>query len=337
MLCARSPLRIDFVGMTDYHVACDQFGGRILNATINKYIYATLQPRDDRRIILRAPDQGVVVELADPAELSADGKLGLVQHIIRRMGIDRGIELTTYSEMPGGAGLGSSSTIATCVLSLLSAFTGHRFTNYDIAELAIECEKEALHTEYGWQDQYSPVTGGGVKYMVHWPRGDSRGIEIDILPLGTAMLVELEKRIVVAYSGLSRPAKVILDKVADGVRREDPEVVGALKGMSDCAEGMRQALLRSRLDDLGPLLTETWERHKQLHPDVTNGRLDRLYECAREHGATGGRVCGAGGGGTMIFLCQQNAEYAVKQALRREGASVFDFSIDRQGLYLWEG
>jgi D-glycero-alpha-D-manno-heptose-7-phosphate kinase len=335
MLCARSPLRIDFVGMTDYHVACDQFGGRILNATINKYIYATLRPRDDRKVILQAPDHGVVVEVPDPSELSAAGQLGLAQHIIRRMGVNQGLELTTYSEMPGGAGLGSSSTIATCVISILSAFLGHRLTNFDIAEMAIECEKTALDTEYGWQDQYSPVTGGGVKYMVHWPRTDTRDIEIDILPLGPDMIVEIEKRMVVAYSGLSRPAKGILDKVAEGVAREDPEVVVALKGMSDCAEEMRRALLRSRLEDLGPLLSLTWEHHKRLHPDVTNECLDRLHECATQHGATGGRVCGAGGGGTMIFFCAQNAEYPVKEALRALGASVFDFSIDRHGLYLW--
>lgn len=335
MLCARSPLRIDFVGMTDYHVACDQFGGRILNATINKYIYATLRPRQDRKVVLCAPDQGLAVEVADPAELTAEGQLGLAQYIIQRMGVDRGIELTTYSEMPGGAGLGSSSTIATCVIAILSAFTGHRLTNYDIAEMAIECERAALHTEYGWQDQYSPVTGGGVKYMVHWPRTDTRDIEIDILPLAPDIMVELEKRMVVAYSGISRPAKGILDKVAEGVRKEDPQVIVALKGMSECAEEMRRALLRSRLDDLGPLLETTWTYHKQLHPDVTNERLEALYECARHHGAMGGRVCGAGGGGTMIFFCEQNAEFAVKQALRDLGAAVFDFSIDRQGLYIW--
>lgn len=336
MLCARSPLRVDLVGMTDYHRACDQFGGRILNATINKYIYATLVPREDRKIILRAPDQGdQPVEVADPSQLSVDGELGLVQHIIKTMGIDTGLELSTYSEMPAGAGMGSSSTIATCVISILSAFTGHRLSNYDIAEMAIQCEREALETEYGWQDQYSPVTGGGVKYMVHWPRTDSRDIEIDILPLSTDTIVEIEKRMVVAYSGISRPAKGILDKVAQGVRDEEPEVVVALKAMSECAEEMRRALLRSRLDDLGPLLEATWTYHKKLHPDVTNDRLEGLHAQAIEHGASGGRVCGAGGGGTMLFFCRQNAEYDVKRALRSADAQVFDFSIDRHGLYMW--
>ncbi|MGQ9730268.1 MAG: GHMP family kinase ATP-binding protein [Candidatus Zipacnadales bacterium] len=335
MLCARSPLRIDFVGMTDYHAACDRFGGRILNATINKYIYATLMPREDRKVVLRAPDQGVVVEVPDSSALNAKGELGLVQHIVKAMGVERGIELTTYSEMPGGAGLGSSSTIATCVISILSAFTGHTLTNFDIAERAIQYEREALHTEYGWQDQYSPVTGGGVKYMVHWPLSDSRDIEIDVLPLSTDIIVELEKRMVVAYSGISRPAKSILDKVAQGVQQGDAQVIDALSGMSDCAEAMRRALLRSQLDEMGPLLEQTWLLHKKLHADVTNERLERLYEVAHNTGALGGRVCGAGGGGTMIFFCAQNAEYDVKQALREQGALVFDFSIDRQGLYLW--
>jgi len=336
LLCARSPLRIDFVGMTDYHVACDQFGGRILNATINKYIYATLEPRADARITLRAPDlDGTVVEVPSAAELRGDGPLGLAQHIIAQMGVDSGLDLTTYSEMPGGAGLGSSSTIATCIISILSAYLGHRLTNFDIAEMAIECEKAVLGTEYGWQDQYSPVTGGGIKYMVHWPRTDKRDIEIDPLQVPLDTVVELEKRMVVAYSGISRPAKAILDKVAEGVRTEDPGVVVALKSMSECAEEMRRALLRSRLDDLGPLLDETWTQHRKLHPDVTNDRLETLHATAMEHGAIGGRVCGAGGGGTMIFLCRQNAEYAVKQALHAQAAQVFDFAIDRQGLYLW--
>ncbi|HJN14995.1 MAG TPA: hypothetical protein QGH10_05885 [Armatimonadota bacterium] len=335
MLCARSPLRIDLVGMTDHHGACDHFGGKIVNATINKYIYATLQPREDRRIILRAPDQGKTVEVADASELDASGDLGLVQHIIADLGIDTGIELTTYSEMQGGAGLGSSSTIATCVIAILNAYTGHELTNFDIAEKAIACEKVALDTEYGWQDQYSPVTGGGVKYMVHWPRTDPRDIEIDTLPIGRDKTVELEKRMVVAYSGISRPAKSILDKVTTGVRDEDPEVLAALASMNDCAEEMRQVLLRSNVSELGPLLDETWEHHKRLHPDVTNDRLEDLHAIAKANGATGGRVCGAGGGGTMLFFCDHNAEYAVKEVLRNEGAQVFDFSIDPGGLYIW--
>ena len=84
------------------------------------------------------------------------------------------------------------------------------------------------------------------------------------------------------------------------------------------------------------MLNETWRQHKRLHPDVTNDRLEALHEVALRYGATGGRVCGAGGGGTMIFFCRQNAEYGVKQALSREAAQVFDFSIDRQGLCIWE-
>ena len=130
MLCARSPLRIDFVGMTDYRPACKAFGGSIVNATINQYIYASAQWRDDNHIVLYAPDQEIgCVEIECPDALSAQGELGLAQEIVRQFDLKRGIEMTTYSEMPGGAGLGSSSTIATCIIALLNALTGWKLSN----------------------------------------------------------------------------------------------------------------------------------------------------------------------------------------------------------------
>ncbi len=337
MLCARSPLRIDLVGMTDYRPACKAFGGSIVNATINKYIYATAQWRDDKKIVLNAPDQDVKrVEVESAKALSAEGELGLAQEIIRQFNLDRGIELTTYSEMPGGAGLGSSSTIATCIIALLNAMTGWQLCNYDMALMAIESEERALGTRYGWQDQFSPVTGGGVKYMKHWPDSDGRGIEVDVLPLPDAVLAELQKSLVICYTGISRPAKSILDKVAHGFEANDPVVIEGLKRMSECADRIRFHLLEGRPQEVGRLLSEVWELHKTLHPDVTNERIEHLYRIALENGAIGGRVCGAGGGGTMLFYCAPNTDYDVKQALQAAGATVFDFSFDMHGLLVWE-
>ena len=167
---ARSPLRIDLVGMTDYVPACQEFGGSIVNATINKYLYATVRPRADSKIVLYAPDHDDLrVEIQSAQHLDPHGQLGLAQEILRRFELTGGLELTTYSEMPAGAGLGSSSTLATCIIAVLDALTGHHLSNYEMAELARDCETVALDTTYGWQDQYSPVTGGGVKYMKYWP------------------------------------------------------------------------------------------------------------------------------------------------------------------------
>jgi D-glycero-alpha-D-manno-heptose-7-phosphate kinase len=332
----RSPLRVDFVGMTDYVPACRQFGGTIINATINKYIYATLAPRYDSRVILHAPDFGDKrVEIPNAANLDSEGELGLAQHIISRFDLDSGIELTTCSEMPGGAGLGSSSTIATCIIAALDAATGYRMTDYEIAELARECEAAALKTTYGWQDQYSPVTGGGVKLMRYWPETSGRGIEIDRIPLDTRAIARIEKAMVVCYSGISRPAKSILDAVADGVQAGAGPVVGALQEMSRLADAIRRSLVNGDIASVGPMLTDVWELHKRLHPDVTNERLQALFDIALEAGATGGRVCGAGGGGTMVFFAADNREFSVRQALREAEARIFDCSIDMHGLLRW--
>lgn len=332
----RSPLRVDFVGMTDYVPACKAFGGSIVNATINKYIYSTLVPRYDRRVVLNAPDQGDKrVEIEDLAALDPQGELGLVQEIIGRFELDRGLELTTYSEMPAGAGLGSSSTIATCVIAALDALTGRRMTAHEMAELARDCETSALGVTYGWQDQYSPVTGGGVKFMRYWPETLGWHIEVNRIPLSTAYMAELERCMVVCYSGISRPAKVILDAVAEGVEAGRPEVTEALQGMSRCAAEIRGKLQAGAIHDLGLLLSEVWECHKRLHPDVTNERIEHLYRLALRAGASGGRVCGAGGGGAMVFIALPNKEYALRNALREADARVFDCSIDQQGLLIW--
>ncbi len=333
----RSPLRIDFVGMTDYLPACRRFGGSIINATINKYIYATASPRDDGRIILNAPDHGAArVEIEQAADLDPDGELGLAQEIVRRFALPGGIELTTYSQMPGGAGLGSSSTIATCIIAALNALTGWKLSNHQMAALAIECETVALKTTYGWQDQYSPVTGGGVKYMRYWPKDSSHeGVEIDPIPLTEAQLAALQRAMVVCYSGISRPAGNILHAVADGFRDDLPQVIDALQGMSRAADQMRLDLLEGHIDRLGERLSEVWTQHKRLHEDVTNGRIEDLYEVAIDNGAIGGRVCGAGGGGTLVFYCPPPADYYVADALEAAGASVLDVSIDRTGLLVW--
>lgn len=333
----RSPLRIDFVGMTDYLPACGQFGGSIVNATINKYIYATASPREDERIILNAPDHGAArVEIESADELDAEGELGLAQEILRRFDLPGGLDLTTYAQMPGGAGLGSSSTIATCIIAALNALTGWKLSNHQMAALAIDCETVALKTTYGWQDQYSPVTGGGVKYMRYWPHGSGHeGVEIDAIPLTEAQLAALQRALVVCYSGISRPAGNILHAVADGFRHERAEVTHALLGMSEAADAMRLSLLEGRLDDVGALLTEVWELHKRLHPDVTNDAIEALYTVAMDAGALGGRVCGAGGGGTLLFYCPPPADYHVARALEAAGADVLDVSIDRTGLLVW--
>lgn len=336
-LHARSPLRLDFVGMTDYLPACREMGGGILNVTINKYFYGSLRSREDQRIVLHAPDHDELqVEIADASQLDPCGQLGLVQEALRRFDLPSGVELTTYSEMPAGAGLGSSSTAATCVIAILDALTGRRLSNYQIAEMARNIETCALQATYGWQDQYSPVTGGGVKYMHYWPGQPEGCIEIDLLRLPVDTLAALEKSLVVCYTGLSRPAKQILDAVATGFQQGESGVRDAFREMNSLADEMRGRFLRGDLSEMGDLLTAVWTAHKRLHPAVTNEVLEGFLTHALEAGALGGRVCGAGGGGTMMFWCDRDKDYAVKRRLRDLGGTIFDWSVDQEGLLIWE-
>ena len=171
--------------------------------------------------------------------------------------------------------------------------------------------------------------------MRHWPDGEGEAVEINEIPLTEAQIAALQRSMVVCYSGISRPAGSILHAVAEGFEDDRPEVIDALKGMSHVADGMRLCLLEGRLDDAGAMLSDVWELHKRLHPDVTNERIEELYDVATRHGAIGGRVCGAGGGGTLVFYCPAAADFRVAKALDEAGADVFDVAIDRCGLIVW--
>lgn len=336
ILKARSPLRIDFVGMTDYHEFSARYGGEVVNATTNLYIEAVLRETPIPRIVIDAQDLGIRVELADRSELDPKSpRLSLVQSVLSRFEISRGLELTTFSRVPGGSGLGSSSTIATLLIALLNAYTGYRLRDSEVAELAIQCEEEALQTRYGWQDQYSPVTGGGVKYMKWWPRDTGRGLEVDHISLDDRLLAELESQLVIVDSGVRREAKGVLDKVAQGVNEDDPVVLGALKAMNQLANEMRCALKAGKLSPLPDLVNEVWCQHKKLHPDVTNSEVEEKIRIAREAGAVAARLCGAGGGGTIMLLCQHGKSFAVKQAIERSGGRAFDFEFSFSGVEVW--
>jgi D-glycero-alpha-D-manno-heptose-7-phosphate kinase len=313
---ARAPLRLGLAGGgTDVSPYCDTYGGLVLNATIDRYCYATLEETGDGTIEFRAPDIGVIDNMTSGAEADS-AALHLHRAIYERMNREfdlgrPGIRLTTISDAPPGSGLGSSSTL---VVSAVEAFR-ELFTlplgEYDIARLAFEIEREDYGQAGGSQDQYA-ATFGGFNIMEFGPAGR---IIVNPLRIKEATLRELEAAIVLFHTGVSRNSADIIERQSTGISTGSSSQLEATHKLKDETIAMKEALLKGDLVQLGEVLDRGWQAKKKTAEGISNPHIEQCFDVARGAGALAGKVSGAGGGGYVLFLTDPVRRPAVMQAL----------------------
>lgn len=327
---SRAPVRVDFAGgWTDVPPYSSEKGGMVVNATITLYAYCSLHSRENGVRIVSA-DFDAFVEARDIRRLEYDGNLDLVKAALKRLPVDFGMEILTRSEAPPGSGTGSSAAMGVALLGLLNYFQTERLSSHEIAELAHRLEVEELHIWGGKQDQYAAAIGG-----INFMEFEDPAVSTSRLNLEATTLYELEKHLVLCYTGKSRLSGDTIARVMGAYQRGEEQVVRALDGLKEVARRMKTVLIRGDLREFGALLSQNWEYQKQLDPSITNEFMERLYEVALRSGAWGGKACGAGAGGAMIFLAAPDREHELAQALAREGAQILPFHFDFQGLRTW--
>ncbi|HIE30110.1 TPA: GHMP kinase, partial [Candidatus Poribacteria bacterium] len=149
------------------------------------------------------------------------------------------------------------------------------------------------------------------------------------------ILLELEKNLVLCYTGKSRLSSNIHQNVVDSYCQKDISTLEALRSLKQIAIDMKKALLKNDLCAFGELLSENWQNQKRLHHSVTNPQIDELFELALKNGALGGKACGAGGGGCLVFYCEPDKEHLVRKTLEKAGVKIIDFNFDFTGLQTW--
>lgn len=157
------------------------------------------------------------------------------------------------------------------------------------------------------------------------------------LQLSRDTIYELEKSLVLCYTGKSRLSSNIHQNVVDAYLDKDEETLDALNNLKRIAVAVKDALITDDLFSFGKLLSENWENQKRLHTSITNSQIDSLFDAALKNGAVGGKACGAGGGGCLIFFCYPDKEHLVRKKLEETGAMVIDFNFDFEGLQTWRG
>jgi D-glycero-alpha-D-manno-heptose-7-phosphate kinase len=325
----RAPVRIDFAGgFTDVKPYCVENKGAVVNAAINRYSYVSLWIGGDE-LKLTSMDYNQSISSKSLREMEYDGNLDLFKAALKRLGLDIKGEIKARCDAPPASGLGTSASLGVCLIGVLNLIQDRRLSLYEIAELAHRLETEELGISGGRQDQYASALGG-ILYQEF-----DEAVHTSPLRISEAMLCNLEKHLILCYTGKSRLSGDIVGSVMERYKRGDKEVKNLLDEMKAIAQETKDALLKGDVIALGKLMSENWERQKRLYQGISNEYIEHLFRVAENSGSIGGKAMGAGGGGCLLFLSAPDTEHILRRKLQEEGAEIIDMSFSLTGLVVW--
>jgi D-glycero-alpha-D-manno-heptose-7-phosphate kinase len=334
---SKAPLRLGLAGGgTDVAPYSDLYGGAILNATISMYAYATIQPRNDRKIILNSIDKNTRKEHKSVLRLEPDEQFKLAKGIYNRIMKDfikkpLSFELTTFVDAPAGSGLGTSSTLVVAILGAFVEWLQIPLGEYDLAHLAYEIERLDLNMAGGKQDQYA-ATFGGVNFMEFFKEDK---VIVNPLRIKPVYLNELAFNLVLYNTETSRLSSKIIENQTKNILNKNDVTLEATHKLKQQAVRMKEAILKGELNKIGEILDYGWQNKKLMAKGITNPLIDGIYQTAMDNGATGGKISGAGGGGFIFFYCPDNTRSKVIEALKKFGGESKRYEFTTQGLTTW--
>ena len=336
---ARAPLRLGLAGGgTDVSPYCDEFGGLVLNATIDKYAYTVIEPgAEPGRLRFVAADKCDSWEGPAEGALPLDGRLdlhkGVYNRIVREFNDGRALPLTmtTHTDAPPGSGLGSSSTLVVAMVKAFVEWLNLPLGEYDIARLAYEIERIDVGLSGGRQDQYA-ATFGGFNFMEFHP---GERVVVNPLRIKNWIVSELEASLLLYFGGVSRHSAQIIDEQAANVKRKDSSAVEAMHAMKAEAIAMKESLLKGDFDSLVASVDAGWQAKKRMAKSISNPLIEETYELARQAGVRAGKISGAGGGGVMMLFVDPVRRMDVIRALESTRGQIFNCHFTEIGTQGW--
>ena len=315
MIISKTPLRISFAGggtdLPDYY---RKHSGAVVSTTINKYVYVTVNKRFDDSVRVSYSK----TEIVDDFE---DIKHELVRESMRLVGLKKGLEITTISDIPSGTGVGSSSALTVGLLNSLYAFKGQHKSAETLARDACKIEIDVLKNPIGKQDQYIAAYGGLL--FIEFNHDDSVFVNKVIVRNETKKM--LDNRLMMFYTGITRSSNKILREQKKNTKNN----ISILNELKSLAYSAKDSLFSGKIDRLGHILDKGWHLKKQLAFSISNPSINSYYEKARKAGAIGGKIAGAGGGGFVLLYCHEKYRQKVINSLR--GLRPIPFRLEPQG------
>lgn len=313
---SRTPLRVSLIGggsdLSEYY---ERVGfGEVISMSIDKYIYITANNRQDKKVRVGYSK----TELADDIK-----KINheLVRESLIHLGETSGIEVTSISDVTShGTGLGSSSAYTVGVLNAVSFLRNKRISKFNLASDACKIEIEKCGHPIGKQDQFATAFGGLNKI-----RFEKKQVTISPLNVNTENLETLSKRLLLFDTSIKRRAARILE---DQKKSYELNKLESTKSLVDLVPSMEYAIIND-VDTVGDILNESWNIKKSITDKITNNKIDDLYKIGMDNGATGGKLCGAGGGGYLLFYAKEDNHEKLRNSL--SNLNELQFSIDTEG------
>ncbi len=320
MIISRSPLRVSLGGGgTDLPSYYCEYGGFLVAAAIDKYVYITKHRTFQPEIIVKY-SKLERVESVDQIEHP------IVREALKLVGVtDPHIELTSMADIPGGTGLGSSGSFTTALLKALHVHKKNIISPAELAEQACDIELNKLGEPIGKQDQYIAAIGGITVFTFH---KDGR-VEFRPCKLSQETLFNLEDNLLLFFTGYSRSASAILKDQNDKSRRNDRAMLENLHFTKDLGHQSLAALESGNLEEFARLMDVHWQRKKARSSGMSNAHINEWYDYAIANGALGGKLIGAGGGGFLMFYAGDHAK--LRHAMREKGLQEVRFRFDFEG------
>ncbi len=306
MIITRTPFRASFFGGgTDYPAWYRERGGAVLATTIDKYCYITCRylpqffAHKHRIVYSKIENVREIAEIEHPA----------VRAVLGWKGVERGLEIHHDGDLPARSGLGSSSSFTVGLLHALSALEGRHVTKQELAAQAIHVEQDVIKETVGSQDQVCAAYGGFNR--IEFRADETFRVEPIVLPKGR--VEELQGRLMLCFTGLSRNApEIARSKIGNFAKRATE--LRAMQAMVDEAIQVLRDPAKP-IEAFGRLLDESWQQKRRLSDKVSTPEIDALYDAARNRGAVGGKILGAGGGGFLLLFAAPDAQAGIREAL----------------------
>jgi len=301
-------------------------GAMTVNFALSLQVHVRIETRDDNRLILESRDRGIRFEttLDRLDELARDERLELVSKMVHFFRPETGFHLIAHSEAPAGAGISGSSALAIALIGTLNRLVGERYEKRQFIGIAANIETMVIKVPAGLQDYYPAFYGS--TSCIHL---DPDGVDREHLVIDES---EIERRFVICYTGEPRHSGINNWEMFKRHIEGDKEIFTSFDRIRDAAAAMRAALLANDWNSVAETMRTAYPNRKRLAPGITTPHMDDLVAKALANGAEGAKVCGAGGGGCIAFLCAEGRKAEVERALTEAGGEILKWKVAREGL-----